>query len=75
VDFARNVAADDRWELLHEDPVVLLVPIDGLMAMAAFLTMISPGPAVGIGAGPTSRGVLACLSQAAWLFGVDMLVD
>lgn len=45
----------------------------GLMAMAAFLTIISPGPAVGIGAGPTSSGVLACLSQAAWFFGVDML--
>ena len=47
----------------------------GLMAMAAFLTMISPGPAVGIGAGPTSRGVLAALSQAARFDGVDILVD
>lgn len=30
VDFASDVAADDRWELLHEDPGVLLVPVDGI---------------------------------------------
>ena len=30
MDFARDVAADDRWELLDEDPGVLLVPVDGV---------------------------------------------
>jgi hypothetical protein len=30
VDFTRDVAADDRWELLDEDPGVLLVPVNGV---------------------------------------------
>ena len=37
----------------------------GLMAMAAFRTTSSLGPAVGMGASPTSRGVLALRSHAA----------
>ena len=39
----------------------------GLMAMAKFRMMSSLGLAVGIGASPTSRGVLALRSHAAWL--------
>lgn len=30
VDFTCDIAADDRWELLNEDPGVLLVPVDGI---------------------------------------------
>ena len=30
VDFTRDIAADDRRELLDEDPGVLLVPVDGV---------------------------------------------
>ena len=36
--------------------------------MAAFLTMISPGPAVGIGGSSTTKGVLTYFSHAAWFF-------
>ena len=43
------------------------------MATAAFLTTISPGPGDGSGASPTSRGVSALLSHAAWFVGAGIL--
>jgi hypothetical protein len=41
--------------------------------MAAFFTTSSPGPAVGNGASPTSSGVLALMSQAAWFVGAAIV--
>ena len=46
----------------------------GLMAMAAFRMTSSLGPAVGMGASPTSSGVLASRSHAALLMFDAMLL-